>query len=276
MLSDRIVAVAVCLTLGGFVLVADQAPPRPAGKPAPPPQRTPADDGFTDTPMLPQLPWHVHDSKRPHPPVVTPGATAGFAPSDARVLFDGRDLSRWAHHDKTGSTLRDPKWAVRNGAFETGAGTGDLHTRESFGDIQLHVEWATPSPPVGQGQDRGNSGVFLMSRYEIQILDSDDNQTYPDGQAGSVYGQYAPLVNASRKPGEWQTFDIIFRRPRFKSDSSVASPARSASRCCARARAAAAAQHCRRATRSAAPPPAVVRRATRAGARASPRRARFR
>ncbi len=208
--------------LGGLVLFAGQAPSRPADQPAQPPQRTPADDGFTDTPILPQLPWHVHDSKRPHPPVVTPGATAGAAPSDARVLFDGRDLSRWAHHDRTDSSkLLEPKWAVRNGTFETGAGTGDLYTRESFGDIQLHVEWASPSAIEGHAQARGNSGIFLMGLYEIQVLDSHDNTTYADGQAGAIYGQWPPLANAARKSGEWQTYDIVFEAPRFEGGTLV-------------------------------------------------------
>ena len=215
MLSKRIGAMAVCLALGGFVLIADQAPSRPADKPAPPP-RTPADDGFTDTPMLPQQPWRVHDPKRPHPPVVTPGATAGAAPSDAHVLFDGRDLSQWAHRDRASGRLLDPKWALRNGTFETGAGTGDLLTRESFGDVQLHVEWASPSVIDGHAQARGNSGIFLMGLYEIQVLDSHDNRTYADGQAGAMYGQWPPLANAARKSGEWQTYDIVFEAPRFE------------------------------------------------------------
>ena len=214
-MSIRIIAAVVCLTLGGLVLFAEQAPSRPADPPASLPQRTPADDGFTDTPMLPQQPWRVHDPKRPHPPIVTPGATAGAAPSDARVLFDGRDLSRWAHHD-SGGQLREPKWALRNGHFETGAGTGNLHTRESFGDVQLHVEWASPSIVDGHAQARGNSGIFLMGLYEIQVLDSDDNPTYADGQAGAIYGQWPPLVNAARRSGEWQTYDIVFEAPRFE------------------------------------------------------------
>jgi hypothetical protein len=214
-LSERIVVVAAWLALGGFVLFANQAPSPQAGQPAPLPPRTAADDGFTDTPMLPRLPWQVHDPKRPHPRVVTPGATVGVAPSDARVLFAGRDLSHWVHHDSKGRLL-EPKWVVRNGHFETGAGTGDLHTRESFGDVQLHVEWASPSVIDGHAQARGNSGIFLMGLYEIQVLDSYDNRTYADGQAGAMYGQWPPLVNASRKSGEWQTYDIVFEAPRFE------------------------------------------------------------
>jgi hypothetical protein len=219
-LINRIVAVAVGLTVGGLALPADQPPSRPAGQAAPLPPRTAADDGFTDTPMLPKLPWRVHDPARPHPPVVTPGAVAGAAPSDARVLFDGRDLSQWTHRDKTGALVA-PKWAVRNGHFETGAGTGDLYTRESFGDVQLHVEWASPTIAEGHAQARGNSGIFLMGRYEIQVLDSHDNRTYADGQAGALYGQWPPLANAARKSGEWQTYDIVFEAPRFDGSTLV-------------------------------------------------------
>jgi 3-keto-disaccharide hydrolase len=198
---------AICLMVGGLMLTAQQVPPRTA-----------ADDGFTDTPVLPGLRWHVHDPARPHPPVVTPGATPGAAPSDAVVLFDGRDLSKWAHHGTGAESdkLLDPKWAVRDGYFETGARTGSLYTRESFGDMQLHLEWAPPSVIAGNSQGRGNSGVFAMGLYEVQVLDSYNNKTYADGQAGAIYGQWPPLANAARKPGEWQTYDIIFEAPRFQ------------------------------------------------------------
>jgi hypothetical protein len=174
----------------------------------------PGDLGFTDTPMLPGLPWHVHDPARPRPPIVTPGATAGAPPSDAIVLFDGKDLSKWSQRGPKGEVI-DPKWPVRDGYFETGARTGSLYTRDAFGDVQLHVEWAAPTPVVGNSQGRGNSGVLLMGLYEIQVLDSYDNLSYADGQAGAIYGQWPPLVNAARKPGEWQTYDIIFEAPRF-------------------------------------------------------------
>lgn len=215
----------ICLTVGGLVL-AQQAPPRPstAQPPGSPlPARTPADDGFTDTPMLPGLPWHVHDSARPHPPVVTPGAVPGGAPSDATVLFDGRDLSRWAHHGPgAGSTkLIDSQWVVRDGYFETAPGAGSLYTRASFGDVQLHAEWASPSVIAGHSQGRGNSGIFLMGLYEIQVLDTFNNRTYADGQAGAIYGQWPPLVNVARKPGEWQTYDIVFEAPRFENGKVV-------------------------------------------------------
>ena len=164
--------------------------------------------GYTDTPMLPNSPYHVHDPGRPHPAVVTPAAQVGGAPSDAIVLFDGKDLSKWAKQAKTG-------WKMENGYVEVVGGSGDLVTREKFGDIQLHVEWASPVEITGDSQWRGNSGILIMSRYEIQVLDSYNNKTYADGQAGAIYGQWPPLVNASRKPGEWHTYDIIFESPRF-------------------------------------------------------------
>jgi hypothetical protein len=190
---------------------------------APVAPRTAADDGFTDTPMLPGLPWHVHDPARPHPPVVTPGATPGAAPSDAVVLFDGRDLSRWVHHGTAAgnTTLLDPKWVLKDGYFETGARTGSLYTREGFGDVQLHIEWASPAIVSGNSQGRGNSGVFLMGLYEVQVLDSYDNKTYADGTAGAIYGQWPPLANVARKPGEWQTYDIVFEGPRFENGKIV-------------------------------------------------------
>jgi hypothetical protein len=169
--------------------------------------------------------WSIHDRNRPQPPVITPGEAStqdqsGRPPADALVLFDGKDLSQWE------SVNGGPaKWNVGNGYFEVAAKTGNIRTKQSFGDCQLHVEWATPSPPHGEDQDRGNSGVFLHSLYEIQVLDSYHSVTYPDGQAGAVYGQYPPLVNASRPPGQWQTYDIIFHGPRFEADGSVRRPA---------------------------------------------------
>lgn len=179
--------------------------------------------GYTNTPMLPDGKWRVHDGTRPQPVVVTPGPVVDppvAPPSDAVVLFDGRDLSQW--RDAMGGPAR---WAVQDGAMTVVARTGDLRSREEFGDMQLHVEFATPAEVRGDSQGRGNSGIFLMDRYEIQVLDSYNNPTYPDGQAGAVYGQMPPLVNASRPPGQWQTFDIVFTAPRFNG-SSVVSPAR--------------------------------------------------
>ena len=188
----------------------------------PPPQK-PADLGFTDTPMLPGLSYRVHDPSRPHPRAVTPGAIAGAAPSDAIVLFDGKDLSQWTHRDDQGA-LSAPKWAVRDGHFEVVPRSGPLSTRESFGDVQLHLEWATPTAITANSQGRGNSGVLLMGKYEVQVLDSYNNPSYADGQAGALYGQWPPLVNAARPPGEWQTYDIVFEAPRFNGQALV-SPA---------------------------------------------------
>ena len=162
--------------------------------------------GYTDTPMLPDTPYHVHDPARPRPLVVTPGAQAGAAPSDAIVLFGGKDLSRW--------TAGKQAWKVENGYLEVVPNSGDLRTKERFGDAQLHVEWAAPAEVRGTSQNRGNSGVFLQGRYEVQVLDSFDNPTYADGQAGAIYGQWPPLVNPARKPGEWQAYDVVFEAPR--------------------------------------------------------------
>jgi hypothetical protein len=155
------------------------------------------------------------------PRVVTPGRTNTEAPSDAIVLFNGTELSRWRRDDGTGA-----KWIVRDGYMEVAPGTGDISTVDKFGDAQLHIEWATPAVVKGEGQERGNSGVFLMGHYEVQVLDSYDNKTYFHGQAGSVYKQYAPLVNASRKPGEWQTYDIVFHAPKFDDQGRVVDRAR--------------------------------------------------
>ena len=169
--------------------------------------------------------WPQHSMDRPKPPVVSTGTLAGpvAPPSDAIVLFDGRDLSKWS---STGVNAGPPAWKIEGGYMEVAANTGDIETKAGFGDVQLHVEWMSPSPPEGEGQDRGNSGVFLMKMYELQVLDSYENVTYADGQAGAVFGQYPPLVNSSRPPGQWQTYDIVFRRPRFAANGSLQSPAR--------------------------------------------------
>lgn len=170
--------------------------------------------------------WKIHDPNRPAPPVIDAGTAStpespGRAPSDAVVLFDGKDLSQWAADD-AGSA----KWKVEKGYFEVVPKTGYIHTREPFGDCQLHVEFAEPNPPKGESQGRGNSGVFLQGLYEIQVLDSFQNKTYADGQAAAAYGQYPPLVNASRPPGEWQTYDIIFHGPRFDTAGKLTRAAR--------------------------------------------------
>jgi hypothetical protein len=175
------------------------------------------DQGFTDTPILPGLKWHVHDPARPHPPVVTPGATPGAPPSDAIVLFDGKDLSKWEQEGKGADKgkMVAAKWPVKDGYFEVGADTGDLITKDKFGDIQLHLEWSEPADQKGISQAHGNSGVIFMHRYEIQVLGAYKNPTYADGQAGAIYGQWPPLANPARPDGEWQVYDIVFEAPRF-------------------------------------------------------------
>jgi 3-keto-disaccharide hydrolase len=183
-------------------------------------QEAQAPVGYEDTPMLPGGKWHVHDGRRPQPPIVTPGAFGTEQPpSDAIVLFDGKDLSKW-QSAKGGPAA----WKVEDGYFEVAAGTGDIETKDKFGAVQLHLEWSEPTPPHGTSQERGNSGVFLQGQYETQVLDNYNNITYPDGQAGAVYGQHPPYVNACRPPGEWQTYDIVFT-PAIWSNGEVATPA---------------------------------------------------
>ncbi len=170
--------------------------------------------------------WLGHDRERPLPAVVTPGTFSsqeqpGTPPSDATVLFDGKDTSQWVAMN--GSPT---KWVVRDGALECVPGSGYVRTLQSFGDCQLHIEWATPNPGQGSSQGRGNSGVFFgLDRYEIQVLDSYENKTYADGSAASIYGQYPPLVNASLPPGKWQTYDLIWTAPRFDADGKLLSRA---------------------------------------------------
>jgi hypothetical protein len=163
--------------------------------------------GYTDTPMLPGLPYRVHDPARPAPPTVTPGKQPGAPPSDAIVLFDGTSLDQWI-------PARQP-WKVENGYMEVAPKSGDLRSKEKFGDVQLHIEWAAPSQVTGTSQNRGNSGIFLQGLYEVQVLDSFNNPTYADGQAGAIYGQWPPAANPVRAPGEWQVYDIVFEAPRF-------------------------------------------------------------
>ena len=177
-----------------------------------PPKQQEKIDGFRDTPLLPGSKWHLHDPDRPQPRVVSPGATfsqGAPAPSDAEVLFDGKDLSKWQNNRG-----QNAAWKVQDDYLETGRG-GGIRTRGKWSDFQLHVEWAAPTPPKGTGQGRGNSGVLINGMYEVQVLDSYQAKTYADGQAGAIYGQSPPLVNASKAPGEWQTYDIIFESPRW-------------------------------------------------------------
>ncbi|MGC0774266.1 MAG: DUF1080 domain-containing protein [Candidatus Acidiferrum sp.] len=170
--------------------------------------------------------WKQHDMNRPVPTVVDPGTSStqaepGRPPSDATILFDGKDLSKWQQDD--GSPA---KWKIENGYVEVVAKTGEMRTKEAFGDCQLHVEFREPTPPHGESQERGNSGVFLQGLYEVQVLDSYENKTYADGQASAIYGQYPPLVNASRPPGEWQWYDIVFHGPRFDANGKLLRKAR--------------------------------------------------
>jgi hypothetical protein len=185
------------------------------------------------SPALAQAPrdpegWAQHDLDRPQPAVVDPGTgvppeTPGKPPADAVVLFDGKDLSAWQKQKGGGA----PGWKVENGTFEVVAKAGGIETKQVFGDAQLHIEWMTPLPAKGVSQDRGNSGVFFGGdRYEVQVLDSYENKTYPDGQAGALYGQFPPLVNATRPPGQWQAYDIVYEAPRFAASGQLMKKAR--------------------------------------------------
>jgi len=199
----RVFAILVALT---GTLVAQQAPV-----------------GYDDTPMQPNGKWRVHDGKRPQPRLVKPGDSVNLspaaAPQDATVLIGSRaDLNAWQMMDGAPAT-----WAMSNGVLSTGKGL--IRTRAEFTDFQLHVEFATPSEVKGDSQERGNSGVFLLGKFEIQVLDSFHNPTYPDGQASAMYGQYPPLVNASKGPGEWQAYDIVFTAPRFTAGGTLDKPA---------------------------------------------------
>jgi len=167
------------------------------------------DLGYTDTPMLPGLPYRVHDPARPHPAQIA--AEPGAAPSDAIVLFNGRDLSQWTFKN-------DRTWKVDGGVLEVIPGAGDMTSKEKFGDLQLHLEFAAPVPVRNTSQNRGNSGIFLQGLYEIQVLDDWDNPTYADGQTGAIYGQWPPLAKPARKPGEWKVYDILFEAPRMEGD----------------------------------------------------------
>lgn len=161
--------------------------------------------------------WGVHDYNRPAPRIVTAGEKDNLPPSDAIVLFDGNDLSKWVSTKDGGAA----GWKVENGYMEIVRGTGDIRTKRAFGDCQLHIEWAAPAEVKGRDQGRSNSGVFLMDKYEVQVLDCYNNKTYADGQAGAIYGQKPPEVNVCRGPGKWQSYDIIFHRPVFEGERVV-------------------------------------------------------
>jgi hypothetical protein len=176
--------------------------------------------GYDDTPMQPNGRWRIHDGRRPQPTVVTPAPmNAATPPQDATVLVGaGADRSAWQMMDGAAVT-----WPMNNGELSTG--TGMIRTRAEFTDYQLHVEFAAPKEVKGNSQERGNSGVFLNGKFEIQVLDSYQNRTYADGSASAMYGQYPPLVNASRPPGEWQAYDIAFTSPRFGAGGTLTTPA---------------------------------------------------
>lgn len=163
------------------------------------------------------------DMTRPRPAVVTPGSGTA-APSDAVVLFDGKDFSEWKRAGKPKDGKVEVPWKIEKEYFEIVPRTGSIQTKQTFGDLQLHLEWATPTLVKGTGQGRGNSGIHLGDFGEIQVLDSFENDTYPDGQAAALYGKYPPLVNACRKPGEWQTYDIIAQLPRVDPERKVMKP----------------------------------------------------
>lgn len=209
-----IVAVVLLIVGGSIALTRAQQPQQP--------QYTPQQvEEVRKKAMEMGLLRPANEAPKKEPTVITPGAKPGDPPSDAIILFDGKDLSGW-------KSLRDggaAKWLVQDGYMQV-TRTGDIATKQEFGDCQLHIEWATPAEVKGESQGRGNSGVFLMGRYEVQVLDSYQNPTYFHGQAASVYKQHAPLVNASRKPGEWQTYDIIFSAPRFDEIGNVTRRAR--------------------------------------------------
>lgn len=207
----KIASLLMCTALGCALAPAQQ--PLPA---------TPCPDqlGYRDTPVIPGQTWKVHDIDRPRPAKVKGTVLQTPPPSDAIVLFDGKDLSQWKSYTRQGEV--PPAWKVENGTV-TVAGRGDLVTKEAFGDIQLHLEWKPSTKNCGQ--NRGNSGVILMGRYEVQVMESFENVTYADGQAGAMYGQFPPLVNATNPATEWNSYEIIFRAPRFK-DGQMAEPPR--------------------------------------------------
>jgi hypothetical protein len=215
-MRSRHLALALLVAAGAAVLVSRTLAQAPQGGGSP-------EAGFTDTPLVPGTSFHVHDPSRPRPTVITPGAQIGQPPSDAVVLFDGKDLSKWSavQFGTASYTQRDAvaPWKVENGYFEVVPGSGGIATREKFGDVQVHLEWAAPASRAGHSQNRGNSGLFLMGLYEVQILDNHNNPTYADGTAGAIYGQWPPLVNALRPAGEWQSYDVVFEAPRFQGNT---------------------------------------------------------
>jgi hypothetical protein len=182
--------------------------------------------GYTDTPQIPGQPWKVHDAARPRPEKVAPGRPLVSlpAPADADILFDGKSLDKWQMKSRQGEIANPANWKVENGYVEIVSpktGRWNMITKEKYGDCQLHIEWMIPAEENGKGQGGGNSGIELMSRYEVQVLESFENVTYADGQAAAIYGQYPPLVNVSPKKGDWNSYDIYFEAPKFEGDKLV-------------------------------------------------------
>jgi hypothetical protein len=188
-----------------------------------PAQDKPTPLGYTDTPVIPGSEWRVHDLNRPKPMEVKPADKLGAAPADAVVLFDGSSTDAFYGKKKDSPDKIPCPWKVENGELLVAG--GDCWTKEEFGSCQLHLEWMSEPHTKGNSQKKGNGGVFLMDRYESQILDCDNNPTYADGMAGAIYGQTPPLVNAVRKAGQWQVYDITFKAPVVK-DGKVVEPAR--------------------------------------------------
>lgn len=213
-------SILASLVLPGASAAAADAPQAARAGKKPPPPFTPGGH------------WRAHDTNRPLPVVVVPPTAsipdrAGQPPSDAIVLFDGKDLSQWRRSipKKDPDPTSDvPKWKIEHGYMEITPRSGSIHTKQTFADCQIHIEWATPAEVKGSGQGRGNSGVSIQGHPEIQVLDSYENVTYADGSAAALYGRYPPLVNASRKPGEWQSYDIVYIAPKIE-DGKVVKPA---------------------------------------------------
>jgi Domain of Unknown Function (DUF1080) len=195
----------------------NNTPKKQSDKPEPPPGKVPLPKlGSNTNEFIPGMPWRVHDLRRPRPKAVQPGKIDSAPPADARILFGGKDLSEW-YHPGMEDEIYEPQWKVhQNGYFEIEPRSGSILTIDSFGSCQLHIEWMVPEGTIGTSQGRGNSGIKFMERYEVQVLDSFNNKTYADGQAASIYGQYPPLVNASREQGQWQTYEIFFEAPKYE------------------------------------------------------------
>ncbi|MBT3374722.1 MAG: DUF1080 domain-containing protein [Lentisphaerae bacterium] len=210
-------SLCLLIALASFCTIRPTVLAQAAAAPANPADTRPVvGPGYDNTPVIPGTEWRVHDNRRPHPPVADPDEMAKerlptAPPEGAVILFDGTDLSGWLGK-KNGPAM----WEVQDGHMEAVKKSGSIRTEEAFGSCQLHVEWASPNPPKGNSQGRGNSGVFLANRYEVQILDSYNNKTYADGQCAALYGQKPPDYNVCRGPGEWQTYDIFFEAPVFK------------------------------------------------------------